>query len=61
MSRARLSVVGSLLAFSAALAAGHLRTGGSVAEADVRRTGLPSPASRADGGGGLEFRLSEGT
>ena len=61
MSRARLSVVGSLLAVSAALAAGHLRTGGGVAEADVRRTGVASPASRADGGGGLEFRLSEGT
>ena len=61
MSRARLSVVGSLLAFSAALAAGHLRTGGGVAEADVRRTGVASPAPRADGGGGLEFRLSEGT
>ena len=48
MSRARLSVVGSLLAFSAALAAGHLRTGGGVAEADVRRTGVASPAPRAE-------------
>ena len=61
MSRARLSVVGSLLAVSAALAAGHARIGGGTAEADVRRTGVSSPAPRADGGGGLEFRLSEGT
>ena len=61
MSRARLSVVGSLLAVSAGLAAGHARIGGGVAEADVRRTEAASPAPRADRGGGLEFRLSEGT
>ncbi|HYN01291.1 MAG TPA: Ig-like domain-containing protein, partial [Vicinamibacteria bacterium] len=61
MSRARLSVVGSLLVVSAVLGAGHLRTGDGVAEADVRRTGVASPAPRADGGGGLQFRLSEGT
>ena len=51
MSRARLSVVGSLLAVSAALAAGHARTGGGgVAEADVRRPGMvsPRPAERPE-------------
>ena len=38
MSRARLSLVGSLLAVWAALAAGHARTGGGgMVEADVRR------------------------
>ena len=49
MSRVRLSVVGSLLAVSAALAAGHARTGGGgVAEADVRRPGMVSPAPRGE-------------
>ena len=63
MPRARLSVVGSLLAVSAALASGPARTGGGgVAEADVRRPGRVSSAPRGEtGGGGLEFRLSEGT
>ena len=61
MSRARLSLVGSLLAVSAALAAGHARTGGGgVVEAGVRRSRggavVPGPAE-----GGLVFRLSEGT
>jgi hypothetical protein len=62
MPRARRSVVGSLLAAFAALAAGHARTGvGGVAEADLRRPGMVSPAPRGEtGGGGLEFRLSEG-
>ena len=63
MSRARLSVVGSLLAASAALAPGHARTGGGgVAGADLRRPGMVSPVPRGEtGGGGLEFRLSVGT
>ena len=43
MSRARLSLVGSVLAVGAALAAGHARTGGGVAEADVRRAGIAAP------------------
>ena len=46
MSRARLSLVGSVLAVGAALAAGHARTGGGgVAEADVRRAGIAAPAT----------------
>ena len=62
MSRVRLSVVGALLAVSAALAGGHPRAGGGgVATADVRRPGGVSPAPRGETGGGLEFRLSEGT
>ena len=61
MSRVRLSVVGALLAASAALAAGHARTGGGGVAADVRRPGMVSPAPRGEKGGGLEFRLSEGT
>ena len=62
MSRARPSVVGALLAVSAALAAGPARIGGGgVAAADVRRPGSVSPAPRGERGGGLEFRLSEGT
>ena len=61
MSRARLSLVGSVLAVGAALAAGHARTGGGgVAEADVRRARIAAPATPAEGEGGLVFRLSEG-
>ena len=50
MSRARLSVVGLLLAVSAALAVGHARIGGGgVAAADVRRPGRSPPRPAESG------------
>ncbi len=47
------SLVGSVLAVGAALAAGRARTGGGgVAEADVRRAGIAAPATPAEGEAG---------